>query len=110
MSHSDLFDIIIDQLLSGVRRDGVRISFRGTTGNDKIYSTSEMRQNFIEVVNDNKDAIFSNKLETHEKHADYIVDIIGAIPILSECVRPNDVEYFENQIFEYIREYRYGRL
>ena len=99
---SELFDIIIDQLLSGVRHDGKRISFRYTTDNDMVYSSAQMRKNFIEVVSE-----YKSQLRVDGDDYDLAIsEVMSTIPILSTCIHGDDVDYFEKEIVAYVLKHQ----
>ena len=103
-SSSDLFDSIIDQLLSGVRRDGIRISFGYKTDNDATYSTYQMRRNFIALFQLHKVALCVDRGQTRDTDDDYDVaidELTGSIPIFRTCISVVDFEYFEKEIVDY---------
>jgi ADP-ribosylglycohydrolase len=98
-----LFDLIIEQLLSGVRADdGRRIDFCKENRNDTLYSLAEMRQNFQEAIEKHKAVLLGGD---SEEIMEVMGDILETIPILSECVHGCDVDYFDLQIRRYVKEY-----
>ena len=92
---AQLFDIIVSQLLSGVRRDGAQIGFRYKTSNDKVWYFDEMRQNFRDTCEKHK-VLLSSDSKTRD-------ELLATIPILSECIR-RFVEYFKQQICEWVQK------
>lgn len=94
-----LFDLIIEQLLSGVRADGRRIDFCKKNRNDTLYSLAEMRQNFQEAIEKHKAVLLGGD---SEEIMEVMGDILETIPILSACC---DVDYFDLQIRRYVKEY-----
>lgn len=97
-----LFDLIIEQLLSGVRADGRKIDFCKENRNDTLYSLAEMRQNFQEAIEKHKAVLLGGD---SEEILEAIDDILETIPILSECIHGCDVDYFDLQIRNYVKEY-----
>ena len=102
-----LAELVISQLLSGVRLDGCKIDFRSKTSNDKVYSISQMSQNFNEAVDRHREILC--KGETQEQYDEFCIalnEVLGSIPMLGECIHHEDIAYFEEQICEYAKEYR----
>jgi hypothetical protein len=98
-----LFDLIIEQLLSGVRADGRRIDFCKENRNDALYSLAEMRQNFQEAIEKHKVVLLGGD---SQEILEVMSDILETIPILSACVHGCcDVDYFDLQIRRYVKEY-----
>lgn len=97
-----LFDLIIEQLLSGVRADGRRIDFCKENRNDTLYSLAEMRQNFQEAIEKHKAVLLGGD---SEEIMEAIDDILETIPILFQCIQDCDVNYFDLQIRNYVKEY-----
>ena len=98
-----LFDIIVDQLLSGVRLDGRKINFLVKTLNGAVYQLSQMRLDFNEAVDKNKEVFLRDRTpEQFDELFEKMNDITSTIPILAECVSTNDINYFENQIIDYV--------
>ena len=103
-----LFDIIVDQILSGVRSDGCRIDFRHRTSNDKVWTLSQMRENFNEVGYTHKEVFRTNKRTTQDEDDEYLEavgELMATIPTFAECIDRDDAYYFENQIADYIQGY-----
>ena len=102
-STSELFDSIIDQLLSGVRHDDIRISFGDKTDNDVVYNTARMRENFVEFVNEYKSQLCVDRGQTRDEGYDLAIsEVMSTIPILWTCIHKDDVEYFEKEIVDYV--------
>ena len=100
---NNLFDLIVEQILSGVRSDGRRIDFRSGTSNDKVKTLSEMRRNFTEAVDKHKNVFRNNKRKTEGEYLEAIGEIMATIPTFSDCIHQDDTSYFENVISDYIQ-------
>ena len=102
MSDSDLFDIIIEQLLSGVRNDGRIISFRYRIQHGgKLTKIINMRKQFNENLTE---ILHINLYGTEDDFRENLNDLMDTIPII-ECTHADDFDYFEKQICEHIRTF-----
>jgi hypothetical protein len=96
MLSSEIFDIIIGQLICGVWGNGNNnnwINFYGHTGMLKNLSLCTMRLNFCRALDK-----YSGVNEPIEESIDNQMDeIFDTIPLLN-CVNCDDKAYFHNQI------------